>query len=202
MPQRAERLFRDAGDNALCAIGEAAAVAREHGFIAAARSDGAINTRILMHALLHGHALFFADAIGQLCGMPSSKVFSILGQGARASVNALLARSGMSAGLRNLLTRLVLYARDVDLSGDVAARLFVVTALIEELVIEHDGLLPDELAEGFGYLNEQNLALARQASRGVMPSFVSDGVELARFPHSEVRVAELAGPQRVALPAA
>lgn len=202
MPQRAERLFRDAIDNALCAIGEQAAANREQGFVEAVRGAGAVNTRILMHALLHGHALFFADAIGQLCGVTPAKVFSILGQGARASVNALLARSGMSAGLRNLLTRLVMFARDVDLSGDVAARLFVVTALIEELVIEHDGLLPDELSEGFAYLNEQNLALAREASRGVMPTFVSGEVEDNRFPHSEARVAELMGPDRVALPAA
>ena len=202
MPQRAERLFRDAADNALCAIGEQAAANREQGFVRSARGSGDINTRILMHALLHGQALFFADAIGQLCGVTPAKVFSILGQGARVSVNALLARSGMSAGLRNLLTRLVMFARDVDLSGDVAARLFVVTALIEELVIEHDGLLPDELSEGFAYLNEQNLVLAREASRGVMPTFVSGEIEDNRFPHSETRVAELMGSDRIALPAA
>src|SRR5690606_2323357 len=99
------------------------------------------------------------------------KVFTLLESGSRASIAALFLRAGIEAELSKLLVRLVLHARTADLSDDVSARHYVVTALTEELIALHDGAIPAELEEAFGYLSEQNIALARKAARGVMQAF-------------------------------
>ncbi len=130
----------------------------------------------------------------------------------------------MNAPLRNLLARLVLYARTADLSNDEAARHFVVTALIEELIIEHEGDIPPSLEEAFLYLDEQNMLLARAAARGVMPAFAQNvapeqqllpdayepvsgqvpeqATEQLEFDALEGSEANLVPPERLALPAA
>ena len=61
------------------------------------------------------------------------------------------------------------------------ARHFVVTALTEELIVEHDGVIPPDLEDAFAYLSEQNVVLARRAARGVMSAFAGDaGAATAR----------------------
>jgi hypothetical protein len=76
--------------------------------------------------------------------------------------------------VRNLIARLISHARTADLADDVTARHFVVTALTEELIVEHDGVIPPELEDAFAYLSEQNVVLARRAARGVMSAFADD----------------------------
>ncbi|MEI9899674.1 MAG: hypothetical protein WDN31_05455 [Hyphomicrobium sp.] len=75
----------------------------------------------------------------------------------------------------------------------------MVTALTEELIVEHDGAIPPELEDAFSYLSEQNVALARHAARGVMAAFAGDahghGPEHMPLP-------ELSDDDRLALPAA
>jgi hypothetical protein len=129
----------------------------------------------------------------QLSEVPRDKVFTLLEGGSRAALNALLARCGLKEGMRNLVARLVFLARDADLADDVAARHFVVTVLTEELIVEHDGVIPPELEEAFNYLSNQNVGLARGAARGVMSAFAGD----AREP-----LPVLAVDDRLALPAA
>jgi hypothetical protein len=90
----------------------------------------------------------------------------------------------------------VFHARSADLADDVTARHFVVTALTEELIIEHGGVIPPELEEAFSYLSEQNVLLARRAARGVMPAF--GGESLMRLPAPP----EQTMPEPMALPAA
>ena len=80
------------------------------------------------------------------------------------------------------------------LADDVAARYCVVSLLIEELIAEHGGDIPVSLEESFAYLNEQNVALARAAARGVMPAFAAEAPDQAMM-------ADL-GVERLALPAA
>jgi len=76
----------------------------------------------------------------------------------------------------------------------VTARHFVVTALTEELIVEHDGVIPPELEDAFAYLSEQNVALARHAARGVMSAFADDANARA--------MPVLTADDRLALPAA
>ncbi len=77
-----------------------------------------------------------------LATTPRDKVFTLLETGSRAALNALLARCGLGEAVRNLVARLIFHARAADLADDATARHFVVTALTEELIVEHEGRHP------------------------------------------------------------
>ena len=163
--------MRDGLDAAASRIGEFEAGNESFEYAEGLLEQQTINTRLLLYSVINGHGLFFAQCLSVLARMPLDKVFSLLQSGARVALNALFEQCGMNAPQRNLMARLVLFARTVDLSDDVASRHFVVSALIEELIIEHEGDIPSCLEEAFHYLDEQNLVLARAAARGVMPEF-------------------------------
>jgi uncharacterized protein (DUF2336 family) len=194
-PRRLERLLRNSTDTAMTAIGELEASRVEAGYAADLVQAKRINTRVMLHAIVNGHVLFFADCVAELSEVPREKVFTLLENGSRAALNALLARCGLAEGVRNLIARLVFHARTADLADDVASRHFVVTVLTEELIVEHDGVIPVELEEAFNYLCEQNVALARRAARGVMSAF--GGERLGHMP-----VPAILPEERLALPAA
>lgn len=170
-PRRLERLLRDATDSALTGIGETEASAGRMPYAAGLVAGDMVSTRVMLHAVVQGHVLFFADCIAELAETPRDKVFSLLERGSRAALNALFARCGIGEAVRNLLARLIFLARTADLADDLAARHFVVTALLEDLLAEHEGTIPPDLEDAFCYLSEQNVTLARSAARGVMPGF-------------------------------
>lgn len=172
---RLERLVRDGLDTALAAIGEAEAQEDARPFAATLVVSEKLSARIMLHAVVTGHVMFFADCIATLAQMPREKVLSLLETGSRTALNALLARCGLGEAVRNLIARLVFHARAADLADDATARHFVVTALTEELIVEHRGAIPPELEDAFAYLSEQNVILARQAARGVMSAFAGEG---------------------------
>ena len=172
--KRLDQLLRDAGDLALSAIGEREAARSEPGYAATLVVSERISTRVMLHAVVHGHVLFFADCVAELSELPREKVFSLLESGGRAALNALFTRCGLSETIRNLVVRLVYHARAADLADDVAARHLVVTALTEELITEHGGDIPPDLEDAFCYLSEQNVVLARQAARSVMAAFAEE----------------------------
>lgn len=194
-PRRLERLLRNSTDDAMTLIGEREAARVDAGYAAQLVQTSRINTRVMLHAIVNGHVLFFADCVAELSEMPREKVFTLLEHGSRSALNALLVRCGLVEGVRNLICRLIFHARTADLADDVASRHFVVTALTEELIVEHDGVIPPELEEAFSYLSEQNVALARQAARGVMSAF--GGERLGHMPVPAIEPEE-----RLALPAA
>ncbi|ODT68407.1 MAG: hypothetical protein ABS75_20635 [Pelagibacterium sp. SCN 63-23] len=192
-PDRLERLLRDGTDSAVSTIGEAASAGPN--FVADLVGSDQINTRLLLHAVATGHVMFFSACLANLADVSREKVFTLLESGSRAALNALFARSGLDEGVCRLLVRMVMHARAADLSDDLAARHYVVTALTEELLAEHDGDIPVALEEAFTYLSEQNIALARQAARGVMAAFAGSragSLALPPVPDSDI----------VALPAA
>lgn len=187
---RLERVLRDSCDTALSAIGEREAVrASAAGYVSDLIVSDRVNTRVLLHAVVTGHVMFFAECLAELAQTPRAKVFSLLESGGRPALNALLARCGLGEGVRNLLARLVLHARASDLADDAAARHYVVTALTEELIAEHGGVIPEELEEAFAYLSEQNILLARKAARGVMTAFADEAATPMALPMSEARLA-------------
>ncbi|MCF6326894.1 MAG: DUF2336 domain-containing protein [Devosiaceae bacterium] len=171
---RLERITRDALDSAASRIGEEQSMAGSDDFALYMQENKRINTRLLLHCVINGQVLFFADCIALIGEIPPKKVFALLKDGARASLNVLFYQCGMSEPMRNLMARLIMYARDADLSSDDGARHFVVSALIEELIIEHDGDIPLSLQDAFRYLDEQNMVFARAAARGVMPAFAQN----------------------------
>ncbi len=152
-----------------------------------------LNTRVLLHAVVNGHVLFFADCLAELGQTPRDKVFTLLENGSRPALNALLARCGLGEGVRNLFARLILHARAADLADDAAARHFVVTALTEELIVEHDGVIPAELEEAFAYLSEQNVHAGAQGCAR------RDGGLCRRCQRADGRCRQL--DERLALPA-
>jgi uncharacterized protein (DUF2336 family) len=194
-PRRLERLLRNSTDTAMTAIGELESARVAAGYAAQLVQTNRINTRVMLHSIVHGHVLFFADCVAELSEMPREKVFALLENGSRPALHALLSRCGLAESVRNLIARLIFHARTADLADDEAARHFVVTVLTEELIVEHDGVIPTELEEAFSYLSEQNVALARNAARGVMSAF--GGERLGHMP-----VPAIAPEERLALPAA
>jgi uncharacterized protein (DUF2336 family) len=192
---RLSRLLRDATDTALTSIGEAEAASGRAPYAAELVDAEQVSTRVMLHALVQGHVLFFADCIAQLSGVVRDKVFTLLDRGSRASLNALFARCGLGEPVRNLLARLIFHARSADLADDLSARHYVVTALTEELIADHAGAIPAELEEAFAYLSEQNVVLARKAARGVMRGFAGSTDAVMPLPMIEAE-------DRLALPAA
>jgi len=172
--ERLGRLLRDSTDTAVAAIGEREAIRTAPEYVSELVGSERLNTRVLLHAVVTGHVMFFADCVAELSQSPRSKVFALLESGSRASLGALLARCGLANGVRDLLTRIVMLARSTDLADDAGARHYVVTVLTEELIAEHEGAIPEELEEAFAYLSEQNILLARKAARGVMAAFAED----------------------------
>jgi uncharacterized protein (DUF2336 family) len=168
-PERLERVLRDGADTALSAIGEAPSTSPE--FFERLVSNDQLNTRLLLHAVATGHVLFFSACLAVLAQVTREKVFMLLENGSRAALLALFARCGLDAAIGRLLFRMVMHARTADLSDDLAASHYVVTALTEELLAEYDNDIPPELEEAFTYLSEQNVVLARKAARGVMQAF-------------------------------
>jgi uncharacterized protein (DUF2336 family) len=176
MPDRLDRVLRDNTDLAVSSIGEAAP--DSSAFVEQLVGSDQLNTRLLLHSVITGHVLFFSACLASLAGVSADKVFALLESGSRQALNALFARCGLDADTARLFSRLIHHARTADLSDDLAARHYVVTALTEEMLADHEGHIPLNLEEAFGYLSAQNVALARQAARGVMRAFADsrDGV--------------------------
>ncbi|SFV32346.1 Uncharacterized conserved protein, DUF2336 family [Devosia crocina] len=194
-PERLERLLRDGADTALSAIGETESCYARKDFVADLVVSSRINARVLLHAVVTGHVMFFASCIAELAGVMRDKVFTLLEGGSRASLAALFLRAGLPVSLGKVLIRLVIHARTADLADDVAARHYVVTAMTEEMIADHDGDIPADLQEAFAYLSEQNIALARKAARGVMRAFAHTTSLQMALPPAEA-------PEMLELPAA
>jgi len=194
-PDRLARLLRDSTDTALSAIGEREAGKPHRAYAAELIVTDRINTRVLLHAVVTGHVMFFADCLAELSQTPRDKVFMLLESGSRSALGALLGRCGLNEGTRGLFVQLVMHARSADLADDAAARHFVVTALTEEMITDHDGVIPPELEEAFAYLSEQNVMLARKAARGVMAAFAGETRKPMALPFAEPQ-------EQLALPAA
>ena len=179
---RLGKLLRDGADAAVAAIGEAEAGPSREEFVESLVETNQLTTRLLLHSVVTGRVMFFASCVAGLANTGNSKVFTLLETGSRASLMALFARCGLSTAANGLMVRLVLLARTADLDDDVAARHYVINALTEELITEYGGDIPEELEEVFGYLNEQNIALARKAARGVMAAFARTNEDVDLMP--------------------
>lgn len=173
-PKRLRRLLCDSTDTAMAEIGERQPEPGRALYAASLVAANRISARVMLHAVVNGHVLFFADCLSELSEMPRGKVFTLLETGSRAALNALLVRCGLGPAVCSMVARLIFHARAADLADDLSARHFVVTALTEELIAEHAGDIPAELEEVFQYLSEQNISLARRAARGVMSAFAAD----------------------------
>jgi len=177
-PPRLARMLRTATDEALTSIGDVEAADERSPYPARLIEAGMLSTRVLFHAITHGHLLFFAACITELADLTRDKVATLLETGSRAAVNALLHRCGFSDAVRSALAALISHARVQDLAGDPAARHLVLTDLLDDLIAEHRGDIPPELDEIFACLSEQDIDLARRAVRNVPIVFAETGGKL------------------------
>ena len=175
--RRLDRLVRDAMDGATTGLAEAEIAEGGQQLVEALVDAGRVSTRLVLHALVTGRVVFFAATVALLSEMAANKVLSILTDGRRAALLALFGRCGFAEDLRGILAKLVVEARDADLAEDIAARHAVVAGLIEEMITEYDGNIPESLRAAFTYLNEQNVSLARHAARGVMANYIEEAPE-------------------------
>lgn len=191
--RRLDRLMRNGADSAATSIAERELAAGGHSVLDLLNERDALSTRLMLQALVSGRIRFFAAAMALLVDLPATRVMSLLENGGRAGLAALFERAGLGNALSDLMIRLVLHARTADIGDDLAARYFVVTVVIDELVIEHDGEIPAMLTDAFAYLNEQNVMLARKASRGVMLGFAREEGGNKPMPIARSRSTALAG---------
>ena len=138
-PRRLERLLRDTTDTAMTSIGEREVGEGRAPYAADLVAGERVSARLMLHAIVNGHVLFLAECLAQLAETSRDKVFTLLERGSRPALNALLVRCGLGDAVRNMICRLIFHARSADLADDVAARHFVITALTEELIVEHEG---------------------------------------------------------------
>src|SRR4029078_9734813 len=67
---RLERLFRDALGTALTAIGEGEAVTDGTPFATEVVATERLSARVMLHAVVNGHVMFFADCLSVLSSTP------------------------------------------------------------------------------------------------------------------------------------
>src|SRR5690606_40863168 len=109
-PERLESVLRNGTDTAISVIGETELRRPASAYVAQLVGSDRLNTRLLLHAMVTGHVLFFAACIAELAEIAAPKTFSILENGGRPALRALFARAGLVPALANLLVRLVLHA--------------------------------------------------------------------------------------------
>ncbi len=194
---RLSRLIRDVRNSATTYIGEKEAGQGNSNYVAQLVASNQINARLMLHSVISGDVLFFAQCLSNIATIPEDKIFTLLNTGSRATLNALFSKCGLSEEIRNLLARLIFHARNVDLVDDIVARHYIVTCLVNELIEEHEGEIPHELADAFSYLNEQNILLAKRAAQDVMSAFV-----LKSEPERKLPLPEIENEEILTLPAA
>ncbi|WDR05511.1 DUF2336 domain-containing protein [Devosia rhodophyticola] len=75
-PERLIRLLRDSSDTALAAIGEREAASANMNYAASLVATDGLTTRVMLHAVIGGHVLFFADCLAELGETPREKVLT------------------------------------------------------------------------------------------------------------------------------
>ncbi|NMA99429.1 MAG: DUF2336 domain-containing protein, partial [Phyllobacteriaceae bacterium] len=104
---RLTRVLRDGTDTAISAIGEKSAT--DPDFVGKLVGSDQINTRLLLHAVVTGHVMFFSVCLAALADVPREKVFTLLENGSRSALNALFQRCGLDTGIASILTQIVLH---------------------------------------------------------------------------------------------
>ena len=198
--RRLNRLMRDQLDKATTGLVHGEHSSEQLDYVYALYKSERLTPRLLINAIVNGRTQFFVTALAVLAELPMQKADGILHSGTRRALHALYTRCGFEPSLRNLMARLTILAREADLEIDVASRHFVVSQLISALIDDHDGNIPESLETVFGYLNEQNVSLAREAARGVMASFCNETDENTAINITHLRDEQMT--ERLALPAA
>jgi uncharacterized protein (DUF2336 family) len=131
-PDRAERIARDARDQAICAIASSCRASERAELTRALRAAGALTPALLLRSLLGGERDLFADALAELSGLPAPRVAAFIleprGEGFAALAHKVGLKSGVLIAFR---TALAVIKTDVGQLGD-GLKLSLVQKVIDE----------------------------------------------------------------------
>jgi uncharacterized protein (DUF2336 family) len=106
-PSRAERLSREARDQAICTIASSCRLVERTELTRALRASGALTPALLLRSLLGGERTLFAQAQAELSGLPTPRVAAFmlepLGEGFAALARRAALKGGVLLAFRSAL---------------------------------------------------------------------------------------------------
>jgi uncharacterized protein (DUF2336 family) len=98
-PERAERVAREARDQAICTIASSCHPDERAEFARALRGSGALTPALLLRSLLGGRADLFAASMAELSGLPPPRVAAFILEPQGQGFAALARRAGLKDGV-------------------------------------------------------------------------------------------------------
>ena len=98
-PLRAERVAREARDQAICTIASSCRPDERAELTRALRAAGALTPALLLRSLLGGERALFAQALAELSGLPTPRVAAFILEPQGEGFAALARRAGLKAGV-------------------------------------------------------------------------------------------------------
>jgi uncharacterized protein (DUF2336 family) len=145
-PERAERVAREARDQAICAIASSCRPDERAELTRALRAAGALTPALLLRSLLVGRSGLFAAAMAELSGLPPPRVAAFIlepqGQGFAALARRAGLKDGVLPAFRAALAAIKTHASE---SGD-ELKLKLVQRVIDECEQRNDPALAKVLA--------------------------------------------------------
>jgi uncharacterized protein (DUF2336 family) len=130
--ERAERVAREARDQAICSIASACPDGKRAELVRSLRASGALTPALLLRSLLGGERDLFAGALAELSGAPLRRVAAFIRDPRGEGFAALAHRAGLKGGVlpafRAALAAIKVHVAEV---GD-GLRLPLVQAVIDE----------------------------------------------------------------------
>ena len=98
-PLRAERVAREARDQAICTIASSCRPDERAELTRALRAAGALTPALLLRSLLGGERTLFAQALAELSGLPTPRVAAFILEPQGEGFAALARRAGLKGGV-------------------------------------------------------------------------------------------------------
>ena len=161
--ERAERVAREARDQAICSIASACPDGERAELVRSLRASGALTPALLLRSLLGGERDLFAGALAELSGAPLRRVAAFIrdprGEGFAALAHRAGLKSGVLPAFRAALAAIKVHVAEV---GD-GLRLPLVQTVIDECERRDDPALAKVLALLWRFAAEAVRAEARDA---------------------------------------
>jgi hypothetical protein len=98
-PERAERVAREARDQAICTIASSCGPGERAELTRALRAAGALTPALLLRSLLGGERSLFVQALAELSGLPTPRVAAFMLEPRGEGFAALARRAGVRSGV-------------------------------------------------------------------------------------------------------
>ncbi|WP_062116712.1 DUF2336 domain-containing protein [Aureimonas sp. AU40] len=132
---RSERLREELQERALTAIVDEVSAEGLEAFVEHLRSDGALNTALLLKAVCAGRIDLFSAALARLTGYPEPRVRAIIAEARQPSFAALAAKAGLPPVVVPLLLAATRVWKDASMIDDLDSA--DVTASVMQRLLGH-----------------------------------------------------------------